>query len=72
MFAFGFTVADAYDDGGVNVTSDAEGIVYSVDNVQAEITWSVAGFDVHCAHACQPNVSGWKTKSGGGLTRTIN
>ena len=57
MFAFGFTVADAYGEEGVNVTSDAEGIVYSVDNVQAEITWRVAGFDVHCAHACQPKVS---------------
>ena len=44
-------VADAYGEGDVNVTSDAEGIVYSVDNVQAEITWRVAGFDVDCAHA---------------------
>ena len=40
-------MADAYGEGGVNVTSDAEGIVDSVDNVQAEITWRVAGFDVH-------------------------
>ena len=65
MFAFGFTVADAYGEGGVNVTSDAEGIVYSVDNVQAEITWRVAGFDVHCAHA----VSAERVQMGGGTWR---
>lgn len=50
--SLGFAVVGDDGAGYAKGMRDAEGIVYRVASVHAEITWIVGGFDVLCSHTC--------------------
>ena len=50
--SFGFAVVGDDGAGYAKGMRDAEGIVYRVASVHAEITWMVGGFDVLCSQVC--------------------